>query len=139
MFAIAQLQLDHLLRHRGEPALGDLLALTQAIADIRPPTDEAPVLVEVAQWSLGTGRRDLEVIAGGQWIRLVEQGAQRLADALAIIERDALGPVDLHPQRGVPGDSRQGEVVQLVTKEAERGLKQLADASQLSRGWCGHP
>src|SRR6266550_1840832 len=139
MFSLAQLQLDHLLGNRTQPALSHLLVVPDAMADIGATADEASVLVEIAQWSLGTGRRNLEVVAGGQRVRLVEQGAQRLANALAIVEGDALRPVDLHPQRRVSTRSRQGEVVQLVTKEVQCGLKQLADASQLTRGWRGHP
>src|SRR2546423_4017383 len=139
MLALARLELDQLLRDRNQPAFGHLLVVTDAIADIGTTTDEAPVFVDGAEWSLSPGRRNLEVIPGGQRVRLVEQGAQRLADALAIVEGDALRPVDLHPQRRAPTRSRQGEVVQLVTKEVQCGLKQLADASQLTRGWCGHP
>src|ERR1700694_4882045 len=94
MLALPQLQLDHVVRHPGEPAFGDLLAVAQAVPDIRAPADEASVLVEVAKRTLGARRGHFEVIAGGERIGLVEQGAERLAHALAIGGGDPLPPID---------------------------------------------
>src|ERR1700730_8231822 len=94
MLALTEVQLDHVVSHRAEPSFGNLLTVAQAVTDIRAPADEAPVLVEVAQRTLGAGRRHFELVAGGKRIGLVEQRADRLAHPLAIGERHAFGPVN---------------------------------------------
>src|SRR5205823_12431464 len=94
MLPLPELQLDHVVGDGGEPSFSNLLTIAQAIADIGAPADEAAVLLEVAQRTLGARRGDLELISSGERIGLVEQGAHRLADALAVIERHTVGPLD---------------------------------------------
>src|SRR5712691_84562 len=134
MLDFPQLQLDHVVRNGGQASLGDLFAVTHTVADIGAPADEAPVLLEVAQRTLGARRGNLELVASGERIGLVEQGAQRFADALAVIERHTLGPVDPDAERRRGPTASEYQVIQLVTEEAEGGQDQLPDPIELVRG-----
>src|SRR2546427_7043308 len=86
MFSLAQLQLDHVVGNGGQPSFGDLLAVSHAVADVGAPADEAAVLIEGAQRTLGAWRRGFELITWGKWIGLVEQRAQPPTHPFAVIE-----------------------------------------------------
>src|SRR5207248_2056126 len=134
MLSLPELQFDHVVGDSGEPSFGNLLTLAHAVPNVGAPANEAAVLLEVAQRALRARRGDFELISCRERISLVEQCAQRLADALAVIERHTLGPVDSYAQRR--GDPAAGEcqVIELVTEEAERGQDQLPDPIELIRG-----
>src|SRR5437762_9618780 len=131
---LTELQLDHVVGDGGEPSFGNLLTVAHAVADVGAPADKAAVLLEIAQRTLGARRGDLELISCGKWIGLVEQGAHRLADALAVIERHTLRPIDSDAQRRRGTAAGECQVIQLVTKEAEGGQDQLPDPIELVRG-----
>src|SRR5205823_10345622 len=99
MLPLPELQLDHVVGDGGEPSFSNLLTVAQAVADIGAPADEAAVLLEVAQRTLGARRGDLELISSGERSGLVERGAHRLAAALAVIERHPVGPANPAAQR----------------------------------------
>src|SRR3977135_1789784 len=98
MFALTGFPRAHVGGNGGQPSFGDQLAIPHAVADIGAPAHKAAILVEVTQWTFGPRRGDFELIGGGKWIRLVEEGTQRFADALAVVEGHAFGPVDPNPQ-----------------------------------------
>src|SRR3982075_4315367 len=138
MFALTELQLDHVVGNGGQPSFGDQLAIPHAVADIGVPGHYAAILVEVTQWTFGPRRGDFELIAGGKWTRLVEEGAKRFADALAVVEGHAFGPVDPNPQCRVTAGAGQGEVIKLIAEEVQRRHDQFSDPVELIRGWRRH-
>src|SRR5262245_968081 len=92
--------------------------------DLRVLAAEAREVRERSQPSIETRRRHLEHVTSRQRILDVEESADLLAHALAIVERHAAFAVNEQPQKTAPPEMRI-EIRELETHRRDRRLQQL--------------
>src|SRR5262245_19003670 len=87
---------------------------------------------ELAQPSIETRRRHLEHVAARQRILDVEESADLLADALAIVERHSALAVDEQPQQAAPPEMRI-DIRELEAHRLNGRLEQLEQTRFVDR------
>src|SRR5206468_8463127 len=112
--------------HRHQLPFDDRLRLPAEIANVDTLAVEALVLGMGAQWPLGTGRGNLEVIGPCDEVRVFDKRTCDPADALAILDRDGLVMVDGDAQRA-PRLAGLVERVELEAHVLKGRLEQLFD------------
>src|SRR5260221_10001731 len=111
------------LVHGDQVALDDAFGFTCPVPHINPLSVETLVIVAGVQRTLRTRRRHLEVPGPGDKGRVVDQGSDDPADALAVLDGDRFDAVDGHPQ-GAPRMAGLLDRVQLVAHVFHGGLEE---------------
>src|SRR5258706_10156058 len=85
--------------NRDQVAFDDAVRLARAVAHVDALAVEPLVISVISQWTLGTRRRDLEVVRTFDVIGVIDQWARDAAHALAIFDGDSLYAIDRDAER----------------------------------------